>query len=79
MPSKSIVLPGYSIFNIFFNGTTGDDINLKGEFGEEYGIRKDWNMLQSYFDEALYDISQIANNKSKTQLETWYEIIKKVM
>ena len=35
--------------------------------------------MQEYFENALKDIVEISNEKAKSQLEPWYEVLKKVM
>ena len=35
--------------------------------------------IQIAFDNALLDIAEITNDKQKTNIEQWYEVIKKVM
>ena len=36
-------------------------------------------MVSSYFDNALADIATISNDKAKAQIETWFDVLKKVM
>ena len=42
-------------------------------------MRSDWLDIQSYFSNALLDIAEISKEKSKSSLEDWYDILKKVM
>lgn len=43
-------------------------------------LKNDWESVSSAFENALVDIGEISNDsKIKTHLETWYEIIKKIM
>ena len=78
LPDRSIVLPGDEIFNIFFTGTEGDDINSEGEYIKQ-NLAQDWNAIQVYFDNALNDVSNITQGNVRTQMETWYDVLKKVM
>ena len=78
LQNKALVLPGDEIFNIIFKGTKGNDINSEGEYIEQ-DLQQDWEMVSSYFDNALADIATISNDKAKAQIETWFDVLKKVM
>lgn len=78
LPNRSIVLPGSQIFNIFIEGTKVNDIDKNGKAVEK-DLRSEWDDLNRNFDAALLDISEIAHDQIKTQLENWYSVLKKVM
>ena len=42
-------------------------------------MRKDWFGVTNSFENALTDIAEITNESKKSSLESWYEVLKKVM
>ena len=78
LPANSIVLNGDQIFNIFFEGTTMDDCDSKGRQFKT-SIETEWNDIQAHFDSALQDIADTTQNQVKTQLQNWFDVLKKVM
>lgn len=45
----------------------------------EKDLRSEWVSLNTYFDAALLDIADITKDQQKTQLENWFDVLKKVM
>jgi hypothetical protein len=78
LPNRSIVLPGAQIFNIFLEGTRVHDITSDGKSVEK-DLRTEWKSLVTFFDAALLDIADITKDQQKTQLENWFDVLKKVM
>lgn len=78
LPNQSIVLQGSEIFNLFFEGTKGDDIDDRGQLVSK-NLQSEWSKLDSYFNHALSDITETTNDRIKSQLENWFEVLKKVM
>lgn len=42
-------------------------------------LQSDWHAIQCAFDNALLDVAEVSNDRQKTNIEQWYEIVKKVM
>jgi hypothetical protein len=78
LPNRSIVLPGTQIFDIFLEGTRVHDVTADGKSVEK-DLRTEWASLNIYFDAALLDIADITKDQQKTQLENWFDVLKKVM
>ena len=73
-----MVLPGTEIFNIFFDGTSNEDLDDRGNVVLR-NLQSDWGRLDAFFANALADAADASNDKVKTMLEQWYEVLKKVM
>lgn len=42
-------------------------------------MKDQWVDVQSYFSNALLDISEISKGETRSTLEDWFDILKKVM
>ena len=78
LPNRSLVLSGSEIFNFFFDGTTGDSLDEQGTVTKK-NLSTDWKFIQGCFDNALVDISEMSHDNTKTYLEYWFDVLKKVM
>ena len=78
LPDQSIVLQGSEIFNLFFEGTKGPDIDDRGNEVTK-NLQTEWFKWSAYFDNALSDITETTSDRIKSQLEAWLEVLKKVM
>ena len=63
---------------MFFEGTKGDDLDDRGNIVEK-NLCSEWDQLERYFDNALTDITDTTNDRVKSMLENWFEVLKKVM
>ena len=61
-----------------FDGTTFDDVGKDGGI-VKCNLNTEWADIQSYFESTLLDIADITNDRQKTNLEGWFEVLKKVM
>ena len=76
----SLVLPGSAIFSLFFDGTRASylervtqkqrDVDFQTEFMSK------WNPT---FERVLADIGNLNQFNQKPTLETWYDIVKRVI
>ena len=55
-----------------------DDALMTNNEGQ-INLLSEWDNLQQYFSNALADIADATNQRIKSQLENWYEVLKKVM
>ena len=78
LPNQSIVLQGSEIFNLFFEGTKGDDLDDRGNIVTK-NLLSEWHLLEQYFNNALTDITETTKERVKSQLENWFEVLRKVM
>lgn len=78
LPPQSIVLPGSEIFNLFFEGTKFNDVDERNNVVEK-NLNSSWFKLEHFFTNALADITETTNDRVKSQLENWFEVLKKVM
>jgi len=78
LPNQSIVLPGSEIFNLFFEGTKFNGDDERGNSIEK-NLQTNWFQLEHYFNNALNDITETTSDRVKSQLENWFEVLKKVM
>ena len=42
-------------------------------------LQSEWQRLEQYFTNALTDITETTNERVKSQLENWFEVLRKVM
>ena len=73
LPERSLVLQGSQIFTIFNEGT---EIEFEGE---KVGLQNDFLSIQETFEHVLLDIAACSNDRQRTNVEVWFEIIKKVL
>ena len=72
------MLPGSEIFNLFFEGCKVREFDDRGTV-TEFSLNDLWYKLDHYFNNALSDITETTNDRIKSQLENWFEVLKKVM
>jgi len=72
------VLQGSEIFNLFFEGTKYDDLDDRGNVVTKF-LHQEWFKIDQYFTNALNDITETTNDRVKSMLENWFEVLKKVM
>ena len=81
LAKNSCVLPGNKIFEIMFFGTKFSDMDIKTQEERTYTLHESFESeIKPRFDEVLTDIGTLNNNSgNKTNIETWFETLKKVM
>ena len=72
------MLPGEEIYDLFIKGTVGEEEDEDGNWHEQ-DLISDWHKIERHFEGALQDISDLSNDKAKTSLEAWFDVLKKVM
>lgn len=72
------MLQGSEIFNLFFEGTKYDDLDDRGNVVTKF-LHQEWFKIDQYFTNALNDITETTNDRVKSMLENWFEVLKKVM
>lgn len=78
--AQSCVLPGNKLFEVVFEGTDFTHFNFKLQQEERYSLLENFFELSTKFDAVLSDIALLQQNeKSKCQIDTWYDCLKKVM
>ena len=78
LPGKSMVLPGSEIFNLFLEGCKVMNTDERNNVIEQ-SLNDLWPELDRHFEDALTDITETTNDKVKSSLENWYEVLKKFM
>jgi len=78
LPNQSIVLQGSEIFNLFLEGSKFKDTDERNNVVEK-NLASEWYRMEQYFTNVLNDITETTNDRVKSQLENWYEVLKKVM
>lgn len=75
------MLPGSKIFEIMFFGTKFSDNDVKTQEEKTYTLKENFSSdIVPRFDDILADIATLNNNAgNKTQIENWYDTLKKVM
>lgn len=63
---------------MFFEGTKGDELDIRGEIVTK-NLLSEWPQLEQYFNNALTDITETTKERVKSQLENWFEVLRKVM
>ena len=57
LPDHSVVLQGAEVFNLFFEGTSFQDVDER-ENEVTKNLRTEWFKLDAYFQDALADIAE---------------------
>jgi hypothetical protein len=75
------VLPGSKIFEIMFYGTKFTDVDTKTQEETLFTLKEHfYSDIEQHFTEVLADISSLKNDMgTRTSIETWFDVIKKVM
>jgi predicted house-cleaning noncanonical NTP pyrophosphatase (MazG superfamily) len=71
-------MSGEFIYKIFFEGTTFEDTGATGEV-IECSLKSEYDSIQPAFENALSDIAEMSAEKQITNLDTWYEVIQRIM
>ena len=81
LSKNSCVLPGSKIFEIMFYGTKFTDIDPKSGNEKLFTLKEDFeSSIETSFMDVLADISTLKNDiGTRTSIELWFDIIKKVM
>ena len=76
----SLVLPGSAIFSLFFEGTRASYLERVTQKQRDVDFQADfmskWNPA---FERVLADIGNLNQFNQKPTLETWYDIVKRVI
>lgn len=81
LSKNSCVLPGSKIFEIMFYGTKFTDVDTKTQEETLFTLKEHfYSDIEQHFTEVLADISSLKNDMgTRTSIETWFDVIKKVM
>jgi hypothetical protein len=78
LPPRSLVLPGSQVFDVFFEGTRFDDTDVNGKYVKS-SLKEEWPTVSKNFENILADVADIQSDNQKTNIELWFETLKKVV
>ena len=80
LKQNSLVLPGSAIFHLMFEGTKVQYLERVTQQQRTCDLEHEfYSKWDGCFQRVLADIGNLTNFNTKPTLETWYDIVKRVM